>query len=138
MKCSIIRWALISALALPPLVHAQIYKWVDDKGVTTYGNKPPPNAAGLTALPDGESRLTVIPSSRPQPAPAAREPDLASRIARVEHNRDALPSGVDRATVAALGRQLEWRERCSAQRRVDCTAPTAATYDITPSYSPFR
>ena len=138
MNVSIIRWALISALALPQFAHAQIYKWVDEKGVTSYGNKPPPNAARLATLTDGESRLSVIPSSRPQPAPAARERDLESRIARVERDRDALPSGVDRATVAALGRQLDWRERCFAERRVDCTAPTAATYDITPSYSPFR
>ena len=138
MNVSIIRWALISALALPPLVHAQTYKWVDDQGVTNYGNKPPPNAGRLATLTDGESRLSVIPSSRPQPAPAARERDLESRIARVERDRDALPNGVDRATVAALGRQIEWRERCFAERRVDCTAPTAATYDITPSYSPFR
>ena len=138
MNVSIIRWALISALALPQFAHAQIYKWVDEKGVTSYGNKPPPNAAGLTRLTDGESRVSVIPSSGPQPALAARERDLESRIARVERDRDALPSGVDRATVAALGRQLEWRERCFAERRVDCTTPTAATYDITPSYSPFR
>jgi hypothetical protein len=138
MNVSIIRWALIGALALPLLAHAQIYKWVDDQGVTNYGNKPPPNAVGLTTLTGGESRVSVIPSPRPQPAPAASERDLGSRIARVERDRDALPSGVDRATVAALGRQIEWRERCFAERRVDCTAPTAATYDITPSYSPFR
>src|SRR4249920_1729559 len=122
MNVSIIRWALIGALALPLLTHAQIYKWVDDKGVTSYGNKPPPNAAGLTTLTDGESRVSVIPSPRSQPAPATRE-----------RERDALPSSVDRAAVAAVGRQLEWRERCFAERRVDCTAPTAATYDSTPS-----
>ena len=138
MNVSIIRWALIGALALPQFAHAQIYKWVDEKGVTSYGNKPPPNAGRLATLTDGESRLSVIPSSRPQQAPAARERDLESRIARAERDRDALPNGVDRATVDALGRQLEWRERCFAERRVDCTAPTAATYDITPSYSPFR
>ena len=138
MNVSIIRWALISALALPQFGHAQIYKWVDEKGVTSYGNKPPPNAGRFATLTDGESRLSVIPSSRPQQAPAARERDLESRIARAERDRDALPNGVDRATVDALGRQLEWRERCFAERRVDCTAPTAATYDITPSYSPFR
>ena len=138
MNVSIIRWALIGALALPALAHAQIYKWVDDRGVTNYGNKPPRNAAGLTTLTDGESRLSVVPSARPQPAPAARERDLESRIAPAERDRDALPSGVDRATVAALGRQIEWRERCFAERRVDCTAPTAATYDTTPSYSPLR
>jgi hypothetical protein len=138
MNVSIIRWALIGALALPALAHAQIYKWVDDKGVTSYGNKPPPNAVRLTTLTDGESRLSVVPSARPQPAPAARERDLESRIAPAERDRDALPSGVDRATVAALGRHIEWRERCFAERRVDCTAPTAATYDTTPSYSPLR
>jgi len=103
MNASIICWAIISALALPQLAHAQIYKWVDENGVTTYGNKPPPSAAGLTRLTDGGSRLSVIPSARAEPAYAARERALESRIARVERDRGPLPSGVDRATVATLG-----------------------------------
>jgi len=134
MNTSIVCWAIISALALPQLAHAQIYKWVDENGVTTYGNKPPPSAAGLTRLTDAGSRLSVIPSTRAEPVYAVRA--LEGRIDRVERSHGPLPSGVDRATVATLGRQLEWRERCFAERRVDCTAPTAATYDSTPSYSP--
>jgi Domain of unknown function (DUF4124) len=132
MNASIIRWAIIAALGAPPLAHAQIYKWIDENGITTYGNKPPPGAAGLARFTDGGSRLSVIPSARP----ARAERALESRIARIERDRGALPSAVDRATVATLGRQLESRERCFAERRVDCAAPTAATYDATPSYSP--
>ena len=100
MNVSIIRWALISALALPLLAHAQIYKWVDEKGVTSYGNKPPPNVAGLTTLTDGESRLSVIPSARPQPAPAARA-------------RSGEP---DRPRRAQWRRLAEWRRSCHRHR----------------------
>lgn len=31
-------------LALPLVAHAQIYKWVDEKGRVQYGEKPPPGA----------------------------------------------------------------------------------------------
>jgi len=135
MNGSISCLAVLGALALPLLAHGQVYKWVDQTGVVTYGNNPPPNAAGLTRLVDGDSRISVIPGSRPQPARGTPAPDLENRMTR---DPQVFPSGVDRATVAALGRELEWRERCFAERRVDCTAPTAATYDTTPSFSPFR
>ena len=135
MNVSINCLALLGALALPLLAHGQVYKWVDQTGVVTYGNKPPQNAAGLTRLAEGDSRVSVIPAPRPQPARGTRGADLENRMAR---DPQVIPSGVDRATVAALGRELEWRERCFAERRVDCTAPTAATYDTTPSFSPFR
>ena len=65
MNVSISCLTLIGALALPLLAQGQVYKWVDPTGVVTYGNKPPPNAAGVARLPSASSL-------RPRPAWRAR------------------------------------------------------------------
>ena len=132
MKISFVRCVVIGAFALAPAAHAQVYKWVDERGTTNYGNKPP-TARQVTRLTDAESTLSIIPSPRPQPAVPAREREARALEARA---RDALPVAFDRP-VPAAAREPEWRERCFAERRVDCSAPTAATYDITLSFAPF-
>lgn len=43
MNASITRWTLLAILAFPHLSSAQVYKWTE-RGVTTYGNKPPASA----------------------------------------------------------------------------------------------
>ena len=126
MNVSIIRWALVSVLAFAPAAQAQVYKWIDERGTTSYGSKPPPNARRVTQLTEADSRVSIIPS----PAAPARERDPDIRLARVE--REAPVIAADRVSVAETG----WRERCFAERRVNCTAPTAATHDITPSFAP--
>ncbi|MEX2353225.1 MAG: DUF4124 domain-containing protein, partial [Gammaproteobacteria bacterium] len=30
-------------ILVPPVSHAQLYKWVDDEGVTQYSERPPPD-----------------------------------------------------------------------------------------------
>jgi hypothetical protein len=130
MNVSIIRWALVSVLAFAPAAQAQVYKWIDERGTTSYGSKPPPNARRVTQLTEADSRVSIIPSPRPQLAAPARDRDLDMRLARVE--REAPVIAADRVSVAETG----WRERCFAERRVNCTAPTAATHDITPSFAP--
>ena len=132
MNVSIIRWALVSVLALAPAAQAQVYKWIDERGTTSYGSKPPPNARRVTQLTEADSRVSIIPSPRAAACRAARERDLDIRLARVERERDAPVVAADRLSVA----ETEWRERCFAERRVNCTAPTAATHDITPSFAP--
>lgn len=42
------RWALLLALAMSGAAWGQAYKWVDERGVTTYGERPP---AGRPAKP---------------------------------------------------------------------------------------
>jgi hypothetical protein len=128
MNVSIIRWALVSVLAFAPAAQAQVYKWIDERGTTSYGSKPPPNARRVTQLTEADSRVSIIPS----PAAPARERDPDIRLARVERGREAPVIAADRVSVAETG----WRERCFAERRVNCTAPTAATHDITPSFAP--
>ena len=71
MNVSIIRWALVSVLAFAPAAQAQVYKWIDERGTTSYGSKPPPNARRVTQLTEADSRVSIIPSPRPAAAPRA-------------------------------------------------------------------
>ena len=50
--------ALTALLAAPP-VAAQLYKWVDENGVTNYSNQPPPNPKAAKNLRPLEDRLSV-------------------------------------------------------------------------------
>lgn len=120
---------LLCAAALP--VQAQVYRWVDDRGVINYGNKPPERAGRVTRLNGDESRLSIVPAA-PRLAHAAA-PSLPPAPVPLTN---AAPSAIDRATVEAAGRAVAERERCFAERRVDCASPTGATYDYGPAYSP--
>lgn len=79
---------------------------------------------------DEDSRVSIIPAPRAVVQEAARAREVEARIARFERERAA--SGFMPVSDA------DRRERCFAERRVDCTAPTAATYDSPPSFSPYR
>jgi hypothetical protein len=116
------------ATALPAT--AQIYRWVDDLGVVNYANRPPAQASRAVRIDTQESRVSVMPTA-PRVARAGVAPPPSVLAAPAD-----FPSRIDRATVANLQGALEWRERCFAERRVDCTSPTAATYDFGSSYSP--
>src|SRR5260370_36230448 len=65
------------AVAAPAL--AQVYKWVDERGVTHYGERPPPGGKAsevpdrLPAPPSG-ARTGVPGSHPPQPPPGGRPP----------------------------------------------------------------
>ena len=97
-------------VALPASAQSEIYRWVDARGVVNYANKPPAQGTQVTAPSTSAMALTSAPTS--------------------------FPSGIDRLTGDNLQAALDWRERCFAERRVDCASPTAATYDFRSSYSP--
>lgn len=68
---------LILAAAAPPAL-ADTYKWVDEKGVVNYSNKPPPAAAAKQKV--VEERVSVIaPDPSIGPAIAAMEARVARR-----------------------------------------------------------
>ncbi|HEX4927696.1 MAG TPA: DUF4124 domain-containing protein [Burkholderiales bacterium] len=107
------------AAAMAPL-HAQVYKWVDAKGVTHYSDKPP---AGQAAKPHVvEERVSII----------ASDPALSAAMA------DMRAQGARRAELA----QAEWLQRqrlmLAAQSlaeasydcpyRVDCDSPFGYRY----------
>jgi hypothetical protein len=131
------RLASVAALALLALpVHAQIYKWVDDKGVVNYTSTPPANRKSV-ALDEEQGRVSTIEAVDYSKVGAARrEQALQARIARLEEQvaRGQQTAAMD-AAVSAEAYRL-WREQCIAQRRVDCDAPYATTF-VDPGYAFF-
>ena len=55
-----------AALAVPAAAHAEVYKWVDEKGGVTYGNVPPPNAKKITQLDENSGRVSTVPGLSPE------------------------------------------------------------------------
>ena len=90
---------------------AEVYRWVDERGVVNYANVPPAgvNATRIEteALPNrsfvASPPLTAWATQQPRP-PTASTP----------------PGHVDRATLDAVGRALAARTRCSAGKEPDC------------------
>lgn len=96
---AITRWALMALLALPHLAQAEIYKWVDERGVTTYGNRPPRGVAGITRMNGAEPRVSIVPAPRSRLPEATRGREPEARIARFEG--DAGPAGFAAAPLPA-------------------------------------
>jgi hypothetical protein len=121
--------AILAALvALAPAARAEVYKWVDEKGVVNYSSTPPENRKS-TKLDEEQGRVSTIPAfdSSKSGAPR-REQALQERVARLEEEvaRARQAAMVDEAAAAQAYRA--WREHCIAQRRVDCDNPYAASY----------
>ena len=56
---------IVLGLGSASVAHAQVYKWVDEKGTVNYGNKPPANARGAKPPTVVEDRVSVY---SPDPA----------------------------------------------------------------------
>jgi hypothetical protein len=128
--------AFLALLALAPAVHAETYKWVDEKGVVNYSNTPPVDRKSVR-LDDEQGRVSTIEAYDYSKSRAAtREQALQERVARLEqeaaHTRQT--AALDAAAAAEAYRQ--WREQCFAQRRVDCDDPYAASF-VDPGYAVF-
>ena len=121
---------LVAAAAAP--AYAQVYRWVDDRGVVNYANKSPSNMNGVARIDAYDTRLSIVHGSAPARGEGARVPPTPAVLT------SSPPGYVDRATLEAAGRTLADRERCFAERRVDCANPTSATYDYGPAYSSSR
>ena len=94
--------ALVAIIAAAVPATAQVYRWVDDRGVVNYTNVAPPSGVQVTRLESSDARISALPGLAfrrptlpPLPPPAASAP----------------PGDVDRATVAAVGHALAARSR---------------------------
>ena len=124
MRRLILSSALASALALaaPPLL-AQVYKWVDEKGVVNYSNEPPANAKA-TQLDPKASRLSIIGADdalkKRAPVPIASESALAEKIDRLERKLDAERYARNAADAQVQAAADSWYQQCLRDRRIDC------------------
>ena len=124
--------ALATALLATPAAYAQVYKWVDEKGVINYSSTPPDKRKSQK-LDEDKGRVSTIESYDFQKEDAARrERALKDRIDRLEQDaqRTRQQSGQQSAAgpdpAAAAEAQRQWRERCIAERRTDCDSPYAS------------
>jgi hypothetical protein len=103
--------AILVAGGLAPPAVAQ-YKWVDEKGVTNYGNAPPQNARNVEKV---DQRVSTVPG--PKPDAQAGGGGAAKQASPEAQQRAQSAPGSDAAAA---------RERCIAERRVDCDEPSGA------------
>ena len=73
-----------AALAGPAVAHADVYKWVDEKGGVTYGTVPPPNAKKVTQLDEGNGRVSTVPGPSAEELARQRQLALELRLQRLE------------------------------------------------------
>src|SRR6187551_1207977 len=130
--------ALTALLAAPP-VAAQLYKWVDENGVTNYSNQPPANPKAAKNLRPVEDRLSVYSPDEglTQAIDDARQKSQQrqSQRARIDNLETQLQDerrAREQATAAAARETQLAYEKCVADRRVDCNA----IYAGYPPYDP--
>jgi hypothetical protein len=75
----------ILCLAVPALASADVYRWIDERGVVNYGDRPPPeNAKGLRSLDLDLDGVNVIPAIPRAELDRLRERDLQRRLRQLE------------------------------------------------------
>jgi hypothetical protein len=116
---------LISVLSLAAAqASAQVYKWVDEKGVVNYSNEAPADRKAAQLDPKA-SRLSVIGTDDTQKRSAnASETALTEKIDRLERKLDAeryARSMADTQTQYQTQAAADsWYQQCLRDRRVDC------------------
>jgi hypothetical protein len=90
--------ATVLLLAASVPAHADLYKWVDERGVVNYGDRPPPQARRLRPLELDLDSAAVIPGIPKEELQQLRERDAERRLRQLEAEVDEL-----RAREAARG-----------------------------------
>lgn len=102
---------------------AQVYKWVDESGVTHYSDQAPAKAAKkVDVVADRLSVYTPDPSLRRASARVGGDPTLSERIERLERELRAERDARQSAAAAEAQEYMAAYEQCLADRRVDCDA----------------
>ena len=120
------RAALLAAALLVALpAAAEMYKWVDDNGVVTYSNTPPPGKQSkqVEAVPDRVSVYSPDAELSKAMSPEAKRDAKISKLEKqLEAERRARSAPAQASRPAPSERQLAAYERCIADRGVDCEA----------------
>lgn len=127
--------ALWLSFAWAAPAQAEIYKWVDEKGVVNYGSEPPKHG-NVLKLDTEAARVTIVPGSQPAAAQIV-DPNAQVLQRRVERLEQELADERRGRSLAAQSnaeydqaRRDRLRERCERERLVDCDIdPLGARYD---------
>lgn len=75
---------------VPSAAVAQVYKWVDEKGVVNYGDKPPARGKPVQPLAENGGSVSVVPGIPREELERQRERDTQQRLRELEREVDAL------------------------------------------------
>ena len=113
---------LAAALLTAVPASAELFKWVDERGVVTYSNAPPTTGKQPKKIEIVPERVSVYTPdaelTRALQPDARRDARIASLERQIESARRAPASAPDPSNA----RQAAAYERCIADRRVDCDA----------------
>jgi len=74
----------VLALAVPLAAHAEIYRWVDDRGVVNYSSTRPEGVKKVAQIAEDGGRVSTVPGMSPELVAQQRQLDLEARIQRLE------------------------------------------------------
>lgn len=137
-RCGLVLVLALVAGALAAPVAAQTYKWTDESGTTNYGAKPPANARNVQKLDESKSRVSTVPGLQPEALQAEKDRAMQRKIDGLERDLEAQRRETADARSAASS-ETQWRERCIADRRIDCDDPSRGTfeYGLDPNWYPY-
>jgi hypothetical protein len=142
MRSFILASALLSVLSLaagPAL--AQVYKWVDEKGVVNYSNEAPADRKA-TQLDPKAARVSTIGTDDSSKRGAtslasASESVLSQKIDSLERKLDAERYARGVAEAQAQSAADSWYQQCLRDRRVDCDYAGMDPYSYDYGYGPY-
>lgn len=131
--------ALVAILASAP-ASAQVYKWVDERGVTNYSNQPPTDAAKKVAIVEDKISVYTPDKALMQAIEAARQGSnqaLSERVASLERELEAERRARQYASAVEAPAAYD---PCQGGRAIDCGGFYSGYYLYGPAVAivPFR
>jgi hypothetical protein len=123
MRRFILSSALASVFLAAAPCSAQVYKWVDDKGVVNYSNEAPANRSSKLLDPKSVRVSTYATDPQKQPATTlagANESALSEKIDRLERKLDAERYARNLSDAQMRTAADSRYEQCLRDRRIDC------------------
>lgn len=142
VNMNMIRFVLASGLAAGLLIaapaFAQVYKWVDSRGVVNYSNEAPANR-NSTLLDPKSVRVSTYSTDAPRSdqgtLTTARDPVVSEKIDRLERDLEVERYARSLSETQAQAAADSWYQQCLRDRRVDCDyAGADPYYDYGPYY----
>lgn len=76
--------ACLLALAVPLAAQAEIYRWVDDRGVVNYSSTKPEGVKKVAQIAEDSGRVSTVPGLSQELVAQQRQLELEARIQRLE------------------------------------------------------
>jgi Domain of unknown function (DUF4124) len=113
---------LVAVIAGAP-AWAQVYKWVDEKGVTHYSDRAPPKLEAIRKVDIVADRLSFYTPNPPLTRGSERsggDPVLSDKVERLERQLQIERQARQYATAETQAFMTAAYEQCLADRRLDC------------------